>query len=112
MVVQRGEIWWADLADPRASEPGFRRPVLIVQADAFNRSRLGTVIALVMTSNMRLLDAPGNVLVPVMGLPKDSVANVTQLVTLDRDYLLERAGQAPSRLLTRIAAGLRLVLDL
>ncbi len=114
MVVQRGEIWWADLADPRSSEPGFRRPVLIVQADAFNRSRLRTVIALVLTTNMRLLDAPGNVLIPaaVVGLPKDSVANATQLVTLDRDFLVERAGRAPSRLLTRIAAGLRLVLDL
>ena len=87
---------------------------MIVQADSFNRSRLRTVIALVLATNMRLLDAPGNVLVPgaVVGLPKDSVANVTQLVTLDRDYLLERAGQAPKRLLTRIAAGLRLVLDL
>ena len=87
---------------------------MIAQTDAFNRSRLGTVLALVLTTNMRLLDAPGNVLVPgaVVGLPKDSVANVTQLVTLDRDYLLERAGQAPTRLLTRIAAGLRLVLDL
>ena len=87
---------------------------MIVQAGAFNRSRLRTVIALVLTSNMRLLDAPGNVLVPgaVVGLPRDSVANVTQVVTLDRDYLLERAGQAPTRLLTRIAAGLRMVLDL
>ena len=114
MVVQRGEVWWADLAEPRGSEPCFRRPLLIVQADSFNRSRLRTVIGLVLTTNMQLLDAPGNVLVPgaVVGLPRDSVANVTQVVTLDRDYLIERAGQAPKRLLTRIAAGLRLVLDL
>ncbi|MDE2990866.1 MAG: type II toxin-antitoxin system PemK/MazF family toxin [Chloroflexota bacterium] len=114
MVVQRGEVWWADLAEPRGSEPGFRRPVLIVQADSFNRSRLRTVLALALTTNMRLLDAPGNVLVPGVdvGLPRDSVVNVTQVVTLDRDYLVERAGQAPRRLLSRIAAGLRLVLDL
>ena len=114
MVVQRGEVWWADLAEPRGSDPGLRRPVLVVQADSFNRSRLRTVIAVALTTNMRLLDAPGNVLVPraVAGLPRDSVANVTQVVTLDRDFLVERAGQAPRRLLTRIAAGLRLVLDL
>lgn len=114
MVVQQGEVWWADLAEPRGSEPGYRRPVLIIQADSFNRSRLRTVIALVLTTNMRLLDAPGNVLVPgaVVGLPRDSVANVTQVVTLDRDFLVERAGQASTRLLSRIAAGLRLVLDL
>ena len=107
-------MWWADLAEPRGSEPGFRRPVLIVQADSFNRSRLRTVVAVALTTNMRLLDAPGNVLVPraVAGLPRDSVANVTQVVTLDRDFLVERAGQAPRRLLTRIATGLRLVLDL
>ena len=85
-----------------------------MQSDAFNRSRLRTVIAVALTTNMRLLDAPGNVLVAGtdVGLPRDSVANVTQVVTLDRDFLVERAGQAPSRLLTRIAAGLRLALDL
>ena len=114
MVVQRGEVWWADLTEPRGSEPGFRRPVLIVQADSFNRSRLRTVIAVALSTNMRLLDAPGNVLVQGVdvGLPRDSVVNVTQVVTLDRDFLIERAGQVPSRLLSRIAAGLRLVLDL
>lgn len=107
-------MWWADLAQPRGSEPGFRRPILIIQADSFNRSRLRTVIAVALTTNMHLLDAPGNVLVQgaVVGLPRDSVANVTQVVTLDRDFLVERAGQAPRRLLSRIAAGLRLVLDL
>ena len=85
-----------------------------MQADSFNRSRLRTVIALALTTNMRLLDAPGNVLVSGadVGLPRDSVANVTQIVTLDRDFLVERAGQAPGRLLSRIADGLRLVLDL
>lgn len=114
MVVQRREVWWADLDEPRGSEPGFRRPVLIVQADAFNRSRLQTVLCVVLTSNMRLLDAPGNVLLAASatGLPKDSVANVTQLVTLDEDYLTERSGRIPARQMAEIDAGLRLVLDL
>jgi len=114
VVVQRREVWWADLDEPRGSEPGFRRPVLIVQADAFNRSRLQTVLCVVLTSNMRLLDAPGNVLLAASatGLPKDSVANVTQLVTLDEDYLTERSGRIPARQMAEIDAGLRLVLDL
>ncbi len=114
MVVQRREIWWADLDDPRGSEPGFHRPVLIVQADGFNRSRLQTVLAVVLTSNTRLLDAPGNVLLPRKntGLPKDSVANVTQIVTLDDDYLAERSGRVPPKLMAWVDAGLRLVLEL
>ena len=114
MVVERGEVWWAELAEPRGSEPGFRRPLLIVQADSFNRSRLRTVIGVVLTSNTRLLDAPGNVLVPAdaAGLPRDSVANVTQLVTLDLDYLVERAGRIPAKVMTRVEHGIRLVLDL
>lgn len=114
MVVQRREIWWAELEEPRGSEPGFRRPVLIVQADAFNRSRLPTVLAVALTSNTRLLDAPGNVLLTARntGLPTDSVANVTQVVTLDSDYLAERAGRVGPTLMARVDAGLRLVLDL
>lgn len=114
MVVQRGEVWWAELKEPRGSGPGFRRPVLVVQSDSFNRSRLRTVLALVLTSNARLLDAPGNVLLPATstGLPGDSVANVTQLVTLDTDYLAERAGRIPPGLMARVEAGLKLVLDL
>ena len=114
MVVQLREVWWADLEEPRGSEPGFRRPVLVVQADAFNRSRLRTVLGLVLSSNPRLLDAPGNVLLPAKstGLPKDSVANVTQIVTLDEDYLSERTGQIPPRLMAHVDAGLKLVLDL
>jgi mRNA interferase MazF len=88
--------------------------VLIVQADAFNRSRLQTTIAVVLTSNLRLIDAPGNVLVPktASGLPKDSVANVSQVVTLDRDFLTERTGKLPARLRAAVDAGLKLVLDL
>jgi len=114
VVVQRREIWWADLAEPRGSEPGHRRPVLVVQADAFNRSRLRTVIGIAVTSNTRLLDAPGNVLLSsrASGLPRDSVANVSQIVTLDRDYLTEKAGRIPRRTMARVDEGLRLVLEL
>ena len=114
MVVQRREVWWAELDAPRGSEPGFRRPVLVVQADAFNRSRLRTVLCVVLTSNTRLIDAPGNVLLApqATGLPRDSVANVTQVVTLDEDFLAERAGRIPPKLMARVDAGLRLVLGL
>lgn len=114
MVIQRGEIWWAELEEPRGSEPGYRRPLLIVQADAFNRSRVQTVLAVVLTSNLRLVDAPGNVLVPkrLSGLPKDSVANVSQLVTVDRDVLAERVGKLAGPVMSAVENGLRLVLDL
>ena len=114
MVVERGDLWWADLGEPEGAEPGFRRPVLIVQAEAFNRSRLQTVIAVVLTSNLRLVDAPGNVLMPAKatGLPKDSVANVSQVITLDRDFLTEKAGRLRGQLLKDVDNGLRLVLAL
>jgi mRNA interferase MazF len=114
VVVERGAIWWADLAEPRGSEPGFRRPLLIVQADAFNRSRIQTVVAVVLTSNLRLVEAPGNVLIParVSGLPKDSVANVSQVITIDRDFLLEPAGKLDAKSLRQVEDGLRLVLHL
>jgi len=114
VVVERGTVWWADLAEPRGSEPGFRRPLLIVQADAFNRSRLQTVIGVVLTSNLRLVEAPGNVLVPARtsGLPKDSVANVSQVVTLDRDFLIESAGKLDGKTLRQVEDGLRLILKL
>ena len=114
MVVERGQVWWADLGEPSGSEPGFRRPLLIVQDDAFNRSRLRTVIAVVLTSNLRLVDAPGNVLIPAKtaGLPKDSVANVSQVITLDREFLTEPAGRIRGPLLKSVDNGLRLVLGL
>ena len=102
------------MEEPCGSEPGFRRPVLVVQADSFNRSRLRTVLGVVLTSNTRLLDAPGNVLVPAgdSGLTKDSVANVTQIVTLDEDFLSKRSGRIATRVMARVDAGLKLVLDL
>jgi mRNA interferase MazF len=112
--LQRGDVWWADLAEPRGSEPGYRRPVLIVQADSFNRSRIATVLCVVLTSNLRLVDAPGNVLLPArrVGLPRDSVANVSQLITLDRAFLDEQIGRLPPKLMNAVDSGLKLVLNL
>ncbi|MYA59503.1 MAG: type II toxin-antitoxin system PemK/MazF family toxin [Chloroflexi bacterium] len=114
MVVERSDIWWAELNEPRGSEPGFRRPVLIVQAEAFNRSRLRTVLGLALTTNLRLAAAPGNVLLSASdsGLPRPSVVNVTQLMTVDRAFLSEYVGRVPPRLMARIDDGLRLVLGL
>lgn len=114
MVIQRGEVWWADLDEPKGSEPGYRRPLLIVQADAFNRSRLQTAIAVVLTSNLGLVEAPGNVLISKRssGLSRDSVANVSQLVTIDRDILSARVGKLPGSTMHSVDTGLRLVLSL
>lgn len=113
-MIERREVWWVELAPPRGSEPGFRRPVLIIQADAFNRSRLQTALVAVLTSNLRLRDAPGNVLVPrkASGLPKQSVLNVTQVLTLDRGFLVEKAGRVPPKLMAQIDAGLKLAMGL
>jgi mRNA interferase MazF len=112
--VQRGEVWWASLPEPTGSEPGYRRPVVIVQADAFNRSRINTIICVVLTSNVKLAAAPGNVLLSTRatGLPKESVANVSQLITVDRAFLSEYVAQLPGGKLGQIEEGLRLVLDL
>jgi mRNA interferase MazF len=114
VVILRREVWWADLEEPRGSEPGFRRPILVVQADSFNRSRLRTVLGIVLTSNTRLLDAPGNILLPAKasGLTKDSAVNVTRIVTLDETYLSERTGRITPELMAHVDAGLKLVLDL
>ena len=114
MVIRRGEIWWAELPEAAGSEPGFRRPVLVVQANPFNQSRLSTVVAAVLTSNLRLAKMPGNVLVRAKesGLPKDSVVNVTQVVTLDRGMLVEKVGALPSGLMAAVGGGLKMVLDL
>ena len=113
-MIERGSIWWTDLGEPRGSEPGYRRPLLIIQADAFNRSRIQTVVAAVLTTNLHLVDAPGNVLVPATasGLRRDSVANVSQLITVNRDDLEERSGQVDAATMRRVDAGLRLVLAL
>jgi len=113
-VIRRGEIWWASLPEPTASEPGYRRPVLVVQSDDFNRSRIATIIAVVITSNLKLAQAPGNVLLPskATGLVRDSVANVSQVITVDKSFLTERVGTLPPYLLEQVEGGLRLVLSL
>jgi mRNA interferase MazF len=112
--VQRGEIWWADLPNPRRSEPGYRRPVLVIQADSFNRSRIQTTIVAAISSNVKLAGAPGNVLLPARsaGLARDSVVNVSQLLTLDRSFLTEHAGTLSPRLQHSVDQGLRLVLQI
>jgi mRNA interferase MazF len=114
MVILRGQIWWANLPEPSGSEPGYRRPIIIIQANDFNRSRIETVVAVGVTSNVLLAEAPGNVLLPrkESGLPRDSVANVSQVITIDRSFLVERIRTLPSRILEEIDAGLRLVLEL
>ena len=113
-MIRRGEIWWAALPSPRGSEPGYRRPVVVVQADAFNRSRLQTVIAAVITSNLRLAEAPGNVRLTrrQSRLAKESVINVSQLITLDRSFLTRRIARLAPRDLVQLDAGLRTVLGL
>lgn len=114
MVIRRGEIWWASLRSPRGSEPGYRRPVAIVQADTFNRSRISSVLAAVITSNLQLAAAPGNVRLTQRQskLPRDSVINVSQIVTLGKSYLTERVGRLPAEQLQQLEAGLRLALSL
>jgi mRNA interferase MazF len=107
-------MWWADLPEPRGSEPGYRRPVLVIQANSFNRSRIQTVIVAAITSNLNLADAPGNVFLSSSdsGLPKDSVVNVSQLLTLDRSFLTESIGKISNRLQSEVDMGLKLVLGL
>ena len=112
--MYRGERWWATLPEPIGSEPGYRRPVLIIQNDAFNRSRIQTVIVVVLTSNLELAKAPGNVLLPrsSTGLPRDSVVNVSQVITIDKVFLTERVGTLSSDRQDEVDEGLRLVLCL
>ncbi len=113
MVISQGDVWWADLGEPVGSQPGFRGPVVVVQGDSFNRSRIATVVCIPLTSNLRLADAPGNVLLDVYatGLSKDSVANVSQPVTLDRASLTERVGKLPDSKLDLVLYGVDVVLS-
>lgn len=113
-MIQRGEIWWADLAPPRGSEPGYRRPVLVVQADAFNRSRINTVLVAAITANLALAAAPGNLRLRRgdSKLGRDAVVNVSQIFTLDRRFLHERVARLPAGVMGEVDAGLRLVLSL
>jgi len=112
MVISQGEVWWVDLPEPSGSEPGFRRPVVVVQGEAFNRSRIATVVCAPLTSNLRWAEAPGDVLLTskVTGLPKDSVANVSQLVTLDKSSLTDRVGKLSKAKLELVLFGIDVVL--
>jgi len=112
--VKRGEIWWASLAEPKGSSPGYRRPVVIIQANDFNESRIQTVIVAAITSNLRLVNAPGNFAVSSRGtgLSKKSVVNVSQLLTLSKSLLTQRIGRLDGSSAQRLDDGLRLVLVL
>ena len=112
--MRRGEIWWASLPEPAGSGPGLRRPLLIVSANSFNDSRISTVVAAVITGNLRLGDAPGNVRLPAkgIGLTKASVVNVSQIITVDKTFLTERIGRLNPRLLAEVDDGLRLVFSI
>lgn len=110
--IAQGDVWWADLPAPRGSAPGFRRPVVVVQADALNRSKISTVVCVPLTSNLKWASAPGNLLLPasVTGLPKESVANVSQIVTLDKSDLTERTGTLTRTKLALVLSGIDVVL--
>ena len=112
--MRRGEIWWASLAPPKGSGPGFRRPVLVVQSNPFNESRISTVIVAVLASNVALADAPGNVRIARTdsGLKAASVINVSQVLTIDRRVLTQRVRAVPAPILHQVEEGLRLVLGL
>jgi mRNA interferase MazF len=112
--MRRGDIWWAALPDAMGAGPGFRRPVVILQADSFTRSAIKTVIVVVITKNLRLAAAPGNVVLPAheSGLPNDSVINVSQVLTVDKQIVEEYAGILTAPTLEAVEQGLRIVLDL
>lgn len=112
MVIAQGHVYWANLPEPTGSGPGFRRPVVVVQGDSLNRSRVRTVVCVPLTSNLGWADAPGNVTLPARttGLPKDSVANASQIVTLDRELLTEEVGKLPKRQLELILSGIDIIL--
>jgi len=112
--VKRGEIWWASMEEPRGSEPGYRRPVVIISSNSFNESFINTVTVAVITSNLRLANAPGNFKLAKskMGLNQDSVVNVSQLLTLDKSFLTEQISQLNSKEANSLSEGLRLALSL
>jgi mRNA interferase MazF len=112
VTVSQGDVWWADLGEPRGSGPAFRRPVVVIQGDSLNRSRVATVVCVVVTGNLKWEAAPGNVLLSesATGLPKASVANVSQILTLDKSELTERVGKLPRAKLELVLAGVDVVL--
>jgi mRNA interferase MazF len=114
VVIKRGELWWANLPEPSGSEPGYKRPVLVIQADSFNSSKISTIIAVIITSNLRLAQAPGNVLLPEKQtkLKMDSVANVSQILTIDKAFFTKKIGKLNSSLFQQVEIGLKLVLEI
>lgn len=112
--MKRGEVWWASLPEPTGSGPGYRRPVLVMQSSPFNQSRISTVVIAVVTSNLALVEAPGNVRLAKSdaGLPRASIVNVSQVLTIDRALLTLRVKSLPERVMHRVDEGLRLVLGL
>lgn len=112
MVISQGEVWWADLSPPKGSGPGYRRPVVVVQGDPLNHSRLGTAVCVPLTSNLKWADAPGNVSLTAATtkLPKDSVANVSQLIALDKSLLTDRVGKIPRAKVDLLLSGIDIVL--
>lgn len=111
-MIGQGDVWWADLGVPGGSEPGFRRPVVVIQGDAFNQSEIRTVLCVALTSNLKWADSPGNVVLPARstGLPRNSVANVTQVVTLDKADLTDRVGKLSAAKMNAVLAGVNTVL--
>lgn len=114
VALQHGQIWWADLGDPQGSQPGYRRPILIIQDDHFNQSRLATVIVLSLTSNLRYQEMPGNIFLSRQdsGLAKDSVINITQISTIDKTWLDEYVSELSWTIMSQVDEGLRLVFGL
>lgn len=112
--MKRGEIWWTNLPDPAGSGPGFRRPMIVLQANEFNKSLINTVIVIVITSNLKLANAPGNVLLTVKNthLPRESVANISQLMTIDKSLLVKRVSILSANIMDQIEKGIKLVLGL
>lgn len=112
VTVSQGEVWWADLGEPRGSKPAFRRPVVVIQGDGLNHSRLATVVCVALTSNLKWAAAPGSVLLSesATGLPRESVANASQIVTLDKAELTERIGKLPRAKFDLVLSGVDVVL--
>jgi mRNA interferase MazF len=113
-VIHRGQVWWVDFAEPRGSEPGYRHPALVLQRDEVNASKISTVVVCVLTSNIALGRAPGNTLLPkrATGLARDSVANASQLVTVNKNDLEELAATLPANLLAKVSEGIQWFLQL
>ena len=114
MVIKRGEIWWAELPEPTGSEPGYKRPLIVIQSNEFNNSNIGTIIAVIITSNTRLASAPGNILLStkISKLSKKSVVNVSQLITVDKSFFTEKINSLSQIIMEQIDDGIRLVLKL